>query len=70
MPEPVYPKLFPGGIWLWIIGTLLLGGIVFGVGGLISLVVFGTVVTVIGGIILVILFSYVGVKVVRNDKKV
>jgi len=24
LPEPVYPKLFPGGIWVWIIGGIVL----------------------------------------------
>ena len=27
LPEPVYPRLFPGSIWLWIVGGIVLGAI-------------------------------------------
>lgn len=50
LPEPVYPKLFPGSIWLWIVGTLILGGLAipmmkevhgFWIGALVSLGIWG-----------------------------
>ena len=27
LPEPVYPKLFPFGIWIWLVGGILLGAV-------------------------------------------
>ena len=27
LPEPVYPKLFPLGIWIWIVGGIVLGAV-------------------------------------------